>query len=271
MGVNAGVQTENQEITNLPQHIADRFGWPELASQVKEIYDEKSNQTDEEIGIITSNWGQAASLHYHKDKYNLPEPASFHGWYYFNTLLNHNFKNHYISVGLSRSDLSQFFYNVEEMGIYNHPYCIPHENNKPIFYCSKPKVNLKQYWVVHRNMNPSFEKELKEKGVDAAIDFYFSSVKNDSSIILFTETQINTVGYFYLNTGQVNDAIKLFKLNVEVFPQSWNVYDSLGEGYMRNGQYDLAVEFYNKSIEINPENSNGIEMLKSIEQIRNDK
>jgi len=271
MGVNAGVQTENQEITNLPQHIADRFGWPELSIQVNDIYDEISKTTDEEIGIFTSNWGQASSLHYYREKYDLPEPVSLHGWYYYNTLIFHDFKQRYLAVGLPKSDLMQFFNKVEQKGKYNHPYCIPHENNKFIFYCSEPKINLKNYWLIQRNINPKFEILLGEKGVDAAIEYYYKSIEKDSSVILFTERQINSLGYYYLNTGQIGGAIAMFKLNVEVFPDSWNVYDSLGEGYMRNGEYNLAVEFYKKSIEFNPENNNGIEMLKSIEQIRNDK
>ncbi len=271
MGVDAGVRTENLDINNLPQHIADRFGWPELAFQVNEVYDEISQEIDDEIGIFTSNWGQASALHYYREEYDLPEPVSFHGWYYYNTLLYHDFKNKYLSVGLPKSDLNQFFNKIEEKGKYTHPYCIPHENNKLIFYCSDPKVNLKNYWVVQRNINSQFEELLNNKGVPAAIDFYNHSLEKDSTIILFTERQINSLGYFYLNTGQIKDAIALFKLNVEIFPQSWNVYDSLGEGYMRNGEYDLAIDFYNKSIDIYPENTNGIEMLNSIEQIQNDK
>ena len=255
----------------MPQHIADRFGWPELASQVNDIYNEISNKTNEDIGIITSNWGQAAAIHYYRNQYNLPEPVSFHGWYYYQSLLSNDFKQQYITVGLPRADLQQMFKKVEERGIFTHPYCIPHENNKPIYYCTQPRVNLKDFWVIQRNINPHFEKLLNEKGVEAAIDYYYQSVEKDTTTILFTERQINALGYEYLQGSQIDDAIALFKLNVEIFPQSWNVYDSLGEGYMRNGQYELAVEFYNKSIEINPKNTNGIQMLKTIEQIRNDK
>lgn len=270
-GVNAGVQTESSEISNLPQHMADRFGWPEFVAQVKDIYDDNLNENIDEIGIITDNWGQASAIHYYRNEYNLPEPISLHGWYYYNSLQNHNFKKNYIAVQLPKEYLQRVFKKVEQKAVFTHPYALPHENNKPIYFCSEPKVNLKDFWLVQKKMNPEFENELSKNGVKSAIDYYYQQVQKDSTIMLFSENQINNLGYVYLRNGQIEDAIDLFKLNVEVFPQSWNVYDSLGEGFMQNGQYELAVEFYNKSIEINPENSNGIEMLKSIEQIRNDK
>ena len=56
-----------------------------------------------------------------------------------------------------------------------------------------------------------------------------------------------------------------YKLNVESFPQSSNVYDSLGEAYMINGDKDLAIKNYQKSVELDPKNSNGIEALKKLQ------
>jgi Flp pilus assembly protein TadD len=54
-------------------------------------------------------------------------------------------------------------------------------------------------------------------------------------------------------------------MNVELCPDSWNVYDSLGEAFMNDGQNELAIKNYKKSIELNPQNNNGIEFLKRLE------
>jgi tetratricopeptide (TPR) repeat protein len=62
------------------------------------------------------------------------------------------------------------------------------------------------------------------------------------------------------------EAIALFKINVEFYPKSSNVYDSLAEAYMTNGDKDLAIENYKKSLELNPQNSNAREMLKKLGQ-----
>ena len=63
-------------------------------------------------------------------------------------------------------------------------------------------------------------------------------------------------------------AITIFQRNVQEYPQSWNVYDSLGEAYMKTGQKSLAIANYEKSLQLNPKNQNGIEMLKKLKGIK---
>ncbi len=76
------------------------------------------------------------------------------------------------------------------------------------------------------------------------------------------EADINMAGYRSLQQGNTDAAVEIFKLNVEFFPGSWNVYDSLGEGYMVKGNKELAVKYYKKSLEINPDNINGQHSLQ---------
>jgi len=61
------------------------------------------------------------------------------------------------------------------------------------------------------------------------------------------EFMINRLGYQYLARGDVAHAIEAFQLNVERFPESANVYDSLGDGYDAAGEFDLALESYEKA------------------------
>jgi tetratricopeptide (TPR) repeat protein len=56
-----------------------------------------------------------------------------------------------------------------------------------------------------------------------------------------------------------------FELNVESFPDSSNVYDSLAEAYMTAGKDELAIENYQRSFELDPENENA---TRNIEWIR---
>jgi tetratricopeptide (TPR) repeat protein len=65
-----------------------------------------------------------------------------------------------------------------------------------------------------------------------------------------TEADINTLGYQYLFSNQVDKAIETFKKNVEDYPDSWNVYDSLAEGYAAKGETKLAIENYKKAYDM---------------------
>ncbi len=58
----------------------------------------------------------------------------------------------------------------------------------------------------------------------------------------------------------------IFRLNVEFYPASWNVYDSLGEGLALGGETEEAIKNYRKSLELNPKNSGGAEALKKLEK-----
>ena len=69
-----------------------------------------------------------------------------------------------------------------------------------------------------------------------------------------------------MGVNRVDDAIEIFKLNVEAYPDASNAYDSLGEAYMIKGDYELAMKNYQKSVDLNPDNTNGIDMLKKIEE-----
>ena len=60
-------------------------------------------------------------------------------------------------------------------------------------------------------------------------------------IEISTENELNAYGYQLLFGGNVDKAIEIFKLNIERNPDSWNVYDSLGEAYANKGEKKLAI------------------------------
>ncbi|NRD19206.1 hypothetical protein HNV08_04030 [Winogradskyella eckloniae] len=80
-----------------------------------------------------------------------------------------------------------------------------------------------------------------------------------------SEGYINSLGYYYLNTlNQPEDAIKIFKLNIELYPESWNPYDSYGECLLRIGDKENGIKYYKTSLQLNPENENAINVLKEL-------
>ena len=270
LSVDAGVRHENLQLAQLPQHVADRFGWEEMVDQVADVYDTVASDINDDVGILTGNYGQAGAIHVLGKQYDLPEPISLHGWYYFETLRTHAFKDYYVSIGLDKDGLKNIFEDVVPYGIYTHPYCIPHENNKPIYLCRQPKYDVKSFWRVARNTDPRFLKILRNQSVEAAIEYYQQLKQDHPAILLFTESQMNALGYEYLYDKKIKQAIALFRLNVEAYPDAYNVYDSLGEAYMENGQYELAIMNYKKSLELNPNNANAEEKLREIELLIGD-
>ena len=80
----------------------------------------------------------------------------------------------------------------------------------------------------------------------------------------FNENMLNGLGYQLLSLRRASEAIEIFKLNVERYPQAFNAYDSLGEAYMVNGDIELAIQNYEKSLELNPNNTNAAEKLQEL-------
>ncbi|MDN3692929.1 beta-lactamase family protein [Chryseobacterium tructae] len=81
------------------------------------------------------------------------------------------------------------------------------------------------------------------------------------------ENTLNDIGYTLLRNSRMDEAIKVFVLNVKENPQSANAFDSLGEGYFYAKNYVLALENYKKSLNLNPENTNALKMIHTIEDL----
>lgn len=79
-----------------------------------------------------------------------------------------------------------------------------------------------------------------------------------------TESPMNQFGYNLLNAKRIDDAIEIFKLNAEAYPQSANVYDSLGDAYQAAGKKDEAIKAYEKALAIDPNYRTSIEALKKL-------
>ena len=264
LGVTAGVKTEDTQLRELPQHMADRFGWAEMARDVARVHHDAQGTSMGTIGVAAGNWGEASALHVYAREFGLPEPISTDGWFYFHTLQQNDFRERYVVIGSSRAQLQSIFDHVEQKAVFTNPYCRPNENNNAIFLCSRPKVALRNYWIVFHRMDPGLEDVLRRRGADEAVTYYHRRREQDSTALLFTERQMNRIGYEYLSRGQVSEALVLFRLNIEVYPESFNVYDSYAEALMADHQYELAVQNYSRSVELNPGNDNGKKKLAEL-------
>jgi CubicO group peptidase (beta-lactamase class C family) len=106
-----------------------------------------------------------------------------------------------------------------------------------------------------------FASAVRDKGAAAAIEEFHPALVDGS----ISEESINSLGYrVFYGMKKPAQALRIFQLNVELHPNSWNAYDSLGEMYAKNGQKDLAIENYQKSLDLNPKNDGAVKMLADL-------
>ncbi|MCC6865819.1 MAG: FKBP-type peptidyl-prolyl cis-trans isomerase [Ignavibacteria bacterium] len=103
-----------------------------------------------------------------------------------------------------------------------------------------------------------------DKNVEKAVQLYWNLYEDKPDDYNFKESQLNVLGYRLLQVGLYKQAVEIFKLNVEQYPDSFNTYDSLGEGYMNAGDTKNAIKNYKLSLKLNPENENAKKMLETL-------
>jgi tetratricopeptide (TPR) repeat protein len=106
---------------------------------------------------------------------------------------------------------------------------------------------------------------LDQDGLEAGLRKYQALSAAGETEVFFDENGFNMLGYRLLGQNRVDEAIAVFEINVERFPESWNVYDSLGEAYAVKGDTGKAIELYRRSVELNPENVNGVQALERLQ------
>jgi predicted Zn-dependent protease len=105
---------------------------------------------------------------------------------------------------------------------------------------------------------------IQKDGVDAAIEQYRNFKAHQAGSYDFSESELNELGYALLRMKKIDEAVKILELNVEAYPRSANVYDSLGEAYAAQGKRGKAIASYKRSLELDPGNLNAVEQLKKL-------
>ena len=110
------------------------------------------------------------------------------------------------------------------------------------------------------------ETTIKDKGIEAGIAQYRELKAKSAATHDLSEPELNQLGYRLLQSGKLKEAVEIFKLNVEAYPQGFNTYDSLGEAYMALNERDLAITNFKKSLELNPKNTSAVNNLARLEK-----
>jgi hypothetical protein len=101
-------------------------------------------------------------------------------------------------------------------------------------------------------------------GIDQAIKQYRDLKASTPNGYNFAEDELNTLGYELLHTRKFKEAVAIFQMNVEAYPQSGNAFDSLAEAYLAAGDKGQAIANYQKSLQLNSKNANAVRMLEKL-------
>ncbi|MTI32522.1 serine hydrolase [Xanthovirga aplysinae] len=107
-------------------------------------------------------------------------------------------------------------------------------------------------------------KIIGSQGFEEAQKHYWKLRESQSDNFNFGEKQLNMLGDLYLWNKEIENALSVFELNIEAFPNSFYAYDRYGEALLQQKDTAKAIAAFQKSIELYPENFSGIKMLKSL-------
>ncbi|MEL6824366.1 MAG: tetratricopeptide repeat protein, partial [Calditrichota bacterium] len=93
--------------------------------------------------------------------------------------------------------------------------------------------------------------------LEQALAFYDSVKTHSTGQYDLQESELNRLGYYLLSRERADEAIVIFKLNVDNYPESANVYDSLGDAYRDAGRIDEAISSYQKVLKLDPDGEFG--------------
>jgi len=140
------VKSENSDTGILPQNFADRFGWEELAATMNDVYHSLPVEDQPRACIVTSNYGEAGALQFYSFKYDLPPVISGHNNYYLWGPGNCTGEVIIYLGQASIDDLKQGFTDVQQVAVNKCQFCMPYENDLPIFLCRGIKMPIEQTW-----------------------------------------------------------------------------------------------------------------------------
>ncbi len=145
VGGDAGIETETREVAELPQNFADRFGWEGMVATVAGVYDGLPEGERSAACIFTGNYGEAGAVDFFGDRYGLPDAISGHNSYHVwgpgdctGELI--------VSVGVDREDLLGMFREVRRAATVRCEYCMPDEDNLPVYVSRNPVAPMKELW-----------------------------------------------------------------------------------------------------------------------------
>ncbi len=150
--------------------------------------------------------------------------------------------------------------------MYKKFHFVQHPETKKRYLSILSEDNKDQISYDYLKVEDSFRipsMHLKNKNYDKALAGYLEIQKQDSTSVLISEREFNSLGYKLLREKEYQNAIDVFKMNVVLYPESDNVYDSLADAYLRHGDSLQAFNNYKKAFEYNNGNKRAKQFVEA--------
>lgn len=141
---------EGHQLTSLPQHYADRFGWEQMAMATAHVYAALPDSDKQKCLIYGRNYGEAGAVDFFGREFGLPPAISQHNSYWYWSLEHLKQDVTIIVICVSKDQLVGDFEEVQEAGIIRSDYAMPYENNLAIFICRKLRRPIREVWNERR-------------------------------------------------------------------------------------------------------------------------
>lgn len=138
--------SEKKEVARLPQFYADMFGWKELAAAAADAYDTLTPEEKSKCTIFCNNYGEAGAIDYYGKIYGLPKAISGHNNYWLWGPGNATGEI-VIRLGGSKEAILKSYEEVKQAVLFTDKYCMPYENNMPIYICRNRRTSLQEDWM----------------------------------------------------------------------------------------------------------------------------
>jgi tetratricopeptide (TPR) repeat protein len=119
--------------------------------------------------------------------------------------------------------------------------------------------------VRYMNWMPLLELMQSGKNTNEIVRFCKNEFKTGEYSDYIQEFELNGFGYELMNLGRTKEALKIFKLLVNFYPEASNAYDSLGECFLKLKKTKKGIKAYKKSVALNPKNLSGQLIIEQYE------
>jgi hypothetical protein len=129
----------------IPQWLADRIGWHELAVEVAGVYQALPSAERQNAVIISSNYGHAGALELYGPELGLPAVYATHNAFHTWGPPSDSVKT-YIGVFIDIEDVRPMFDSVEEATVVHCPDCTRPQREIPVYILRGPKFSVEKEW-----------------------------------------------------------------------------------------------------------------------------